>query len=612
MHDVETAATPTGDLRERMLAMLSRHWGYDSLRPLQEEAVMAGIEGRDSLVVLPTGGGKSLCYQLPPLLRGGTDLVISPLISLMKDQVDGLEACGYPAVALNSGMSDKEQRRAEHEIAEGTARLVFAAPERVFNYRTLGLLKQADVRSIVIDEAHCISHWGHDFRPEYRRLTQLRSALPDASWHAFTATATERVREDIAAQLSLRDPAILVGDCDRPNLVYRVLPRVSARDQLLEVLQRHADEAAIVYCISRKDTEKTADWLNSQGVHAAAYHAGLAPQARQRIQDAFMAERLHVVVATVAFGMGIDRSDVRCVVHLAMPKSIEHYQQEAGRAGRDGLEAECVLLYSSADVQRWRRLMDRAGQEAGDDCAPEHQVELLEHMRRFCASMTCRHRALSEYFGQPFDADNCGACDVCLEESTRVEDAVVVAQKILSCVARLRESFGAAHVVDVLRGSGKEKIRRMGHDALSVYGLMADIPAPALQSFIEQLIDQGALARTEGDRPILRMTGDSGAFLRGERDVTLRCPRVVERAAGRHSDASWEGVDRELFERLRALRREIAHERGVPAYIVFGDGVLREMARIRPTSRAQLLEVKGVGSRKLEEFGDFFLACIAG
>ncbi len=604
------SAMPAEAHRESILEHVRRHWGYDTLRPLQDEAINANLEGRDSLVVLPTGGGKSLCYQVPPLVHGGIDVVVSPLISLMKDQIDGLLACGYPAVALHSGMSPEDQAESERAIERGDARLLFAAPERLLTSRTRDLLRQCKPRSIVIDEAHCISHWGHDFRPEYRRLTELRRTLPDANWHAFTATATERVREDILRQLDLRDPVVLVGDCDRPNLTYRVIPRVSPKPQLLEAIRRHNEQAVIVYCISRKSTESIAEWLNQHGVDAAAYHAGLSASQRRRVQDRFMQERLHVVVATVAFGMGIDRSDVRCVVHMAMPKSIEHYQQESGRAGRDGLEAECVLLYSSADVMSWRRLMDHAAYDAGEAGAPEHQIELLEHMRRFCSSMQCRHRSLAAYFGQTFERDNCGACDICLDECKVIDDGVVVTQKILSCVARLHSRFGAAHVVDVLRGSNKEKIRSMRHDSLSVYGLLADTPAATLQSYIDQLCDLGALVRTSGDRPILQLASEAGEYLKGEREVSLRRPVAVSRSRAGRGEADWEGVDRELFDRLRSIRRELAEERGVPAYVIFGDQTLRGLAQRKPRSLGEMLEVKGVGQRKLEEFGAQFLAAI--
>ena len=413
------------------------------------------------------------------------------------------------------------------------------------------------------------------------------------------------------AQLGLRDPVVLVGDCDRPNLTYRVAPRTDGKKQLLEAVRRHARQAVIVYCISRKDTERTSAWLQAHGIQAAYYHAGLEPQPRQQVQEAFMQERLQVVVATVAFGMGVDRSDVRCVVHMAMPKSIEHYQQEAGRAGRDGLPAECVLLYSSADAAKWRELMTRSALEAGQPGPPQHQLRLLGHMHRFCSSMRCRHRALVEYFGQAYEKASCGVCDVCLGENDLVEDAQVIVQKILSCVARLRSSFGGAYVVDVLRGSEKEKIHRLGHDRLSTYGLLRRTPAAVLNSYIDQLIDAGALGRSEGQFPVVHLTDQSLDFLKGRRDVTLRRPKVVTRRTGPGDDLQAGSFDQELFKRLATLRRKLAQERGVPAYIIFGDQTLRDMARVRPRDHQEMLGVRGVGQQKLEAFGDVFLACIA-
>ncbi len=356
-------SSPAANSSERILSVVERYWGYDTLRPLQAEAIAAALAHRDSLVVMPTGGGKSLCYQVPPALDGSTDVVVSPLISLMKDQVDGLRTCGYPAACVHSGMTGDERREVERAAAEGKFRLLFVAPERVMTAWFMELLKRLNVRRIAIDEAHCISHWGHDFRPDYRQLASLRKRFAGASFHAFTATATPRVQGDIVNQLGLHEPAILIGRFDRPNLIYRIVPLVDRDAQAIEVVRRHANEAVIVYCISRKDTEATAAILQSQGIRAAAYHAGLSPDERHRTQEAFAEERLDVVVATVAFGMGIDRSNVRCVLHASMPKSIEHYQQETGRAGRDGLEAECVLLYSAADAMRRESLVEKSAEE---------------------------------------------------------------------------------------------------------------------------------------------------------------------------------------------------------------------------------------------------------
>ena len=594
-----------------ILATVRRYWGYTELRPLQAEAIKAGLEQRDSLVVMPTGGGKSLCYQVPAAVAQRTDIVVSPLISLMKDQVDGLRECGYPAGALYSGMPPHALRETEEQFAADRYRLLFVAPERLLMPRFLQFAERVNVRAFSIDEAHCISHWGHDFRPEYRRLAEIKSRFPRASMHAYTATATERVRADIAAQLKLRNPAVLVGIFDRPNLVYRIVPRVDARAQVLETLQRHRGQAAIVYCISRKDTEAMASFLQANRLRAAFYHAGMEPDERRRTQDDFAAEALDVVAATVAFGMGIDRSDVRCVIHAAMPKSIEHYQQETGRAGRDGLEAECVLLYSAADVLRWESLMEKS---AGDtDAAPEITAasrDLLDHMRRLCSGVHCRHRKLSEYFGQEYVKPNCEACDVCLNEVEGLADATVTAQKILSCVARAGERFGAEHVVDVLLGAQTERIRRWGHEELSTYGLMKGIARPTLTNIIYQLIDEGLLERTSDERPVLRLTAGSREVLRGNRTVRLLEPKTKVKKT-RFDEKSWESVDTGLFEALRNLRRQLADERHVPAYVLFSDATLRVMARVRPGSASALLGIRGVGERKLADLGERFLEAIA-
>jgi ATP-dependent DNA helicase RecQ len=588
---------------DAVLAAIGRYWGFRDLRPLQREAIEAGLVQRDSLVVMPTGGGKSLCYQVPPAVAGRTDVVVSPLIALMKDQIDGLRECGYPARALHGGMSSGEMREAEREIASGRCHLAFVAPERLLTARFLELAASAAVASFAIDEAHCISQWGHDFRPDYRQLAMLRDRFPQASLHAYTATATERVQADIIEQLRLRDPRVLVGTCDRPNLAYRVVPRFDLRAQILETLRRHDGEAAIVYCLSRRDSEEMAQWLKGRGLRAAHYHAGLEPDERRSTQDRFAAEEIDVVAATVAFGMGIDRSDVRCVVHATIPKSVEHYQQETGRAGRDGLPAECVLFYSAADVLRWQSLLERAGEEGGAETAAiENAKRLLEEMRRFATVVRCRHAALSEYFGQPYGGPSCGACDVCLGEVEGVVDATVLAQKILSCVARTEQRFGVEHVADVLVGAEADRVRRWGHDKLSTYGLLRDMPRKNVVQAIYQLIDAGVLARSTGDRPVLELNAASWDVLRGKRAVELLELRRRKAKTG-FEEASWQGVDEGLFESLRALRREIAAERGVPAYLVLHDSTLRELSRLRPTRLDELRAVHGIGERKLADLG---------
>ena len=598
---------PTDRTTADILATVRRYWGFSELRPLQEQAIKAGLELRDSLVVMPTGGGKSLCYQVPAELAQRTDIVVSPLISLMKDQVDGLRECGYPAAALYSGMSPEALRQTEEQIAAGCCRLVFVAPERLLTPRFLQFVERLNVRAFAVDEAHCISHWGHDFRPEYRQLAELKSRFPQTSLHAYTATATERVRADIAAQLRLKNPVVLVGTFDRPNLVYRVVPRVDARAQALEVLRRHPGKAAIVYCISRNDTESMAAFLQANQLRAAFYHAGMEADERRRTQDAFAAEEIDVVAATVAFGMGIDRSDVRCVIHAAMPKSIEHYQQETGRAGRDGLEAECVLLYSGADVLRWESLIEKSSVDAKEPAGViAASRELLDHMRRLCTGVYCRHRKLSEYFGQEYARPNCEACDVCLNEVEGLADATVTAQKILSCIARAGERFGAEHIVDLLLGANTERVRRWRHEELSTYGLMKGTDRKMLTSMLYQLIDNGVLERTADERPVLRLNDAAREVLRGKRTVQLLQPKIKVRKT-RFDEKSWQSVDTGLFETLRNLRREIANQRNVPAYVLFSDATLRDMARLRPSSPSALLGVRGVGERKLADLGERFI-----
>jgi len=601
---------------QAVLELVRRYWGFDTLRPMQAEAIDAGLSGRDSLVVMPTGGGKSLCFQVPPLVTGRLTVVVSPLIALMKDQADALALAGYPACAMHSNLEPEELAAARTRVESGEARLLMVAPERLFASGFMAWLKRTGVGSFAIDEAHCISQWGHDFRPEYRRLSEVRDAFPDVAFHAYTATATPRVRADIAAQLHLRDPVTLVGRFDRPNLTYRILPRQRPLEQAAEALSRHAGQAAIVYCLSRRDTEAMAEGLRDRGIEARAYHAGMTAIQRTRVSEHFKTERLDVVVATVAFGMGIDRGDVRCVVHASMPRTVEGYQQETGRAGRDSLPAECVMLYSSSDASRWKRILERSAEETGAE--PEHlahQLALLGEMRRMASGAVCRHRALSEHFGQAYEApsaEGCGACDVCLRELESVPEASVVAQKILSAVARVNQSFGAAHVIDVLRGRATARVRERGHHSLSVFGLLATVRKATLQSFVDQLVDARLLARDEGEFPLLRLTPGSRAVLKGERPATLvRARRVAddaERAGAKGPALS--APDSALFERLRAWRRERATQLGVPPYIICSDATLQGVARRRPDSRAALMEVGGIGGRKADQFGEDLLRIV--
>ncbi|MBL8793753.1 MAG: DNA helicase RecQ [Planctomycetia bacterium] len=596
--------------------VIEKYWGFRTLRPLQEPAMRAVLDGRDSLVVLPTGGGKSLCYQAPAVLRGDTTVVVSPLIALMKDQVDGLHECQVPAIQIDSSQTAEERFAYEMDIRQGAIRLLFVSPERLVTPNFQALLRQIDVKNFAIDEAHCISHWGHDFRPEYRQLNQLKDWFPGAAVHAYTATATERVRQDICQQLRLENPEVLVGSFDRPNLAYRVTPRFELNAQVLEVLKRHPNEPGIIYCIRRKDVDELTADLKAQGIDARPYHAGMSPEDRKAAQDAFVQEHCNLIVATVAFGMGIDRSNIRFVLHTGMPKSLEHYQQETGRAGRDGLEAECVLLHSGSDFMLWKFLIEKSAEEGqADEQYVASAMQHLRDMQRYATGTVCRHRALVQYFGQKFPADTCLACDICLGDRETTPEATVLAQKILSCVARVKESFGINHVAQVLRGGAGEAIARHGHDQLSTYGLLKEHTLPVIQDWIRQLLSQGLLLQAGDEYPVLKLNAASWEAMKGKRDVKLFQPMQRRKegapAKSQAEQAAWEGVDRELFESLSVWRRQVAAQRGVAAFQIFSDATLRELARVRPSGLPGLRLVYGIGEVKLKEHGAALMQLIA-
>jgi ATP-dependent DNA helicase RecQ len=593
--------------------VLEKYWGYRSFRPLQREAMEAVLSGGDSLLVLPTGGGKSLCFQAPAILSDGLAVVVSPLISLMKDQVDTLVGNGVSAACYNSSLASEQKADVARGVREGRFRLLYVAPERLVGDGAdgfLNLLSSRPVSFIAVDEAHCISQWGHDFRPEYRQLARLRDRWPAIGLHAYTATATARVRRDIVAQLGLRNATELVGSFDRPNLVYRVLARSSLKAQILDVLERHRGQAGIVYCSSRKEVDALAQWLSDTGWRARPYHAGMADDDRHRNQDAFLNEEIDLMVATVAFGMGIDRSDVRFVIHAGAPQSLEHYQQESGRAGRDGLEAECVLIASGADFLKWRMMLEKSGELS------DARRGLLRDMERYAASVGCRHKRLVSYFGETFAKDDCGACDYCLGELESVPDSTTVARKILSCVARVGQRFGSAHVTNVLRGSDSEQVRSRGHHELSVFGLMKDATIDELRGYIDQLLAHDLLQQAGDEYPILQITAEGLALLKdagaGAALSLARQKRPDRRLPkrARVETEGWEGVDRDLFEELRVLRLEIARRRRVPPYVIFHDTTLREIARSKPKSKDELRHVYGVGDRKADDLGEQVLAVV--
>ncbi len=597
--------------------ILQRVWGYPDLLPGQHEAVQALLEGADSLVILPTGGGKSICYQLPALALPGTALVVSPLIALMKDQVDGLVQLGVPAAAYNSTLSASERARIRQELTAGRLKLLYLSPEALASQEgataTLDLLSGVTLSFVAIDEAHCISQWGHDYRPAYRALGRLRERIPHLPMHAFTATATEQVRADIVESLGLREPRLHVGDFDRPNLVYRTRLRTDLAADLEDILGRHRGEAGVVYAISRKQVEQIAAELSRRGHKVVPYHAGMDAATRARHQELFASEEVDVVVATVAFGMGIDRSDVRFVIHAGLARSIEHYQQEAGRAGRDRESAECILLYHYADLMTWERIL--APDASGGAPTPEQeafsarQLEQVREVYQYASSPVCRHRFLVRHFGQDYPADSCGACDVCLGEHAEQEGAGEIARQILEAVRQTGQTFGAGHVIEVLTGGNAEKLVQRRHDRLPIYGALRTHDRKGLTAWIGQLVAQGFLAR--GEYQGLQLTPTGEALLAGRGQARLTRSAATTRGRSGSVRDRLAGEDSTGFETLRAWRREVARERGVPAYMVLSDAVLLALLEARPNSPGELRRVQGIGEAKARDLGDSVLRILA-
>ncbi len=593
-------------LKRDPLETLHSIFGYRSFRPFQQQIVEGLIAGKSAFVLMPTGGGKSICYQLPALHRFGTAIVVSPLISLMKDQVDALRVNGVRAAFYNSSLRSAEARQVLAQFHDGQLDLLYVAPERLMSEGFLKRLRQLPVALFAIDEAHCVSQWGHDFRPEYVHLGSLRKLFPAVPLIALTATADVQTREEILQRLELNDAASFIAGFDRPNIRYTVVEKSKPARQLMDFLGRQKDQAGIVYALSRKRVEEVAKKLQQAGLSAAAYHAGLGDLERQRVQEAFLRDDLQVVVATVAFGMGIDKSNVRFVVHYDLPKNIESYYQETGRAGRDGLPAEALLLFGYGDIAISRGLIEQGRNEK------QKRIDLhkLKSMVAFAEAQLCRRRVLLGYFGEQLAAD-CGNCDICLDPP-ELYDATEDARKALSCVFRVGQRFGAGHVIDVLRGAQTQRIRQLGHDRLSTYGIGRDQGQEVWGSLLRQLIHLGYLEQDVGNYSILKLTAAARPLLRGEEVVRLARPRVRVAAAKKpmRKGAAEFHPDPQLFEALRALRKRLAERDHVPPFVVFSDATLAEMASVRPTDEAALLEINGVGGRKLERYGADFLDTI--
>jgi ATP-dependent DNA helicase RecQ len=616
---------------DQLLAPLKQYFGFSSFRPLQEDIIRDSLAGKDVFAVLPTGGGKSLCFQLPALVRPGLTVVVSPLIALMKDQVDALQAAGVAATFLNSSLAAGESKPRLRGLHNGEFRLLYVAPERLLLSGFLEDLQKWNVAAFAIDEAHCVSEWGHDFRPEYRQLSSLREKFPGVPFMALTATATERVRADIVEQLHLHEPRCYVASFNRPNLTYRVSAKSGSYEQILSFIRARKNEAGIIYCQARKTAEQLADKLTADGIKSEPYHAGLAAEERARNQEAFLRDGVQVMCATIAFGMGINKPNVRFVIHYDLPKNIEGYYQETGRAGRDGLPSECLLLFSPGDRVKQMRFVDEKPN-------PEERAVAraqLEQMIHYAEVASCRREFLLGYFGEKFGAPstgsatseqddqradqeigapNCAGCDNCLSPRA-TWDGTVAAQKFLSCVYRIREKSGFGvglnHIVEVLTGADTDKVRKFGHQSLSTYNIGGEHTRAEWGAIGRELIRLGFLFQNTEKFSVIEITSAGLAALKSRQKITLTKPVAAPAPDKEKHRAGEIACDEALFEKLRALRKQLADERSVPSYIVFSDVSLRQMARIYPTSDKDFARISGVGDKKLREFGAVFLAGIA-